>query len=320
MSRVPLGNQGVSRILGLEEGNLPGVHLSLLTKSKQACLVRLASLNQNKMEHRQMLGMGVESETAMRCHWGQKINIKSFVQSFSRTLWVMDVRAENHGHPHQKLRFSVALVMGRNILPNGRPGVRVRSVRGRSRPKSLCLCCFSCLSHYLRALFLERRDGQTLNIVFETACSRTAMAQVDLGWWNLWWIWQCHFSVSSKPTRICTAIPSEGVQIWLCACSYMAGHYPSILMTGHIGTNTPKFVPPRWGRPPFDPTQTRQPVQIRLCVWSLLKFYDGKQTKGFWRWELSDRVSPCSGAAMDPLKLPWISPFHVVWCTETKFH
>ena len=27
-------------------------------------------------------------------------------------------------------------------------------------------------------------------------------------------------------------------------------------MTGHIGTSTPKFVPPRWGRPPFDPTQT----------------------------------------------------------------
>ena len=29
-----------------------------------------------------------------------------------------------------------------------------------------------------------------------------------------------------------------------------------LVMTGHIGTNTPKFVPPRWGRPPFDPTQT----------------------------------------------------------------
>ena len=39
--------------------------------------------------------------------------------------------------------------------------------------------------------------------------------------------------------------------------------------TSHIGTNTPKFVPPRWGRPPFDPTQTG------LCkfgwVWSSLK-------------------------------------------------
>ena len=27
-------------------------------------------------------------------------------------------------------------------------------------------------------------------------------------------------------------------------------------MTGHIGTKTPKFVPHRWGRPRFDPTQT----------------------------------------------------------------
>ena len=27
-------------------------------------------------------------------------------------------------------------------------------------------------------------------------------------------------------------------------------------MTGHIGTNTPKFVPPRWGRLRVDPTQT----------------------------------------------------------------
>ena len=71
-----------------------------------------------------------------------------------------------------------------------------------------------------------------------------------------------HPSASSKTTRICTApfewgqsavVPSAGVQIWSCVCSYMAGHYPGILMTGHIGTNTPKFVPPRWGRPRFDP-------------------------------------------------------------------
>ena len=50
----------------------------------------------------------------------------------------------------------------------------------------------------------------------------------------------------------------------------MAGHYPGILLTGHIGKNTPKFVPPRWGRPLFDPTQTG------LCkfgwVWSSLTF------------------------------------------------
>ena len=36
-----------------------------------------------------------------------------------------------------------------------------------------------------------------------------------------------------------------------CVCSYMAGHYPGILMTGHIGTNTPKFVTPRRGRRPL---------------------------------------------------------------------
>ena len=54
----------------------------------------------------------------------------------------MDVRAENRGRPHQKVRFSAAPVMGRNFLTQGRPGVRVRNVRGKSGPKSLCLCCF----------------------------------------------------------------------------------------------------------------------------------------------------------------------------------
>ena len=49
--------------------------------------------------------------------------------------------------------------------------------------------------------------------------------------------------------------PARGYKFG-CVCSYMAGHYPGILMTGHIWTNTPKFVPPRRGRPPFDPTQT----------------------------------------------------------------
>ena len=68
-----------------------------------------------------------------------------FVQSFSTTLRVMDVRAENRGRPHQKVRFSAAPVMGRNFLTPGHPGVRVRNVRGKSGPKSLCLCCFSSL-------------------------------------------------------------------------------------------------------------------------------------------------------------------------------
>ena len=35
-----------------------------------------------------------------------------------------------------------------------------------------------------------------------------------------------------------------------------AGHEDVGVVTGHIGTNIPKFLPPRWGRPRFDPTQT----------------------------------------------------------------
>ena len=50
----------------------------------------------------------------------------------------------------------------------------------------------------------------------------------------------------------------------------MAGHEDARVVTGHIGTNTPKFVTPRLGRPPLDPTQTG------LCkfgwVWSALIF------------------------------------------------
>ena len=75
--------------------------------------------------------------------------------------------------------------------------------------------------------------------------------------------------LSRVKARLC---PARGHKFG-CVCSYVAGHYPGILMTSHIGTNTPKFVPPRWGRPRFDPTQTG------LCkfgwVWSSLKL--GKQ-------------------------------------------
>ena len=54
----------------------------------------------------------------------------------------MDVRAENRGRPDQKVRFPAAPVVGRNFLTPGRSGVRVKNVRGKSGPKSLCLCCF----------------------------------------------------------------------------------------------------------------------------------------------------------------------------------
>ena len=63
-----------------------------------------------------------------------------------------------------------------------------------------------------------------------------------------------------------------------CVCSYMAGHEDSWVVTGHIGTNTPKFVPPRWGRPPFDPTQTGCCANSVVGVWSSLR-YTQKMTK-----------------------------------------
>ena len=75
---------------------------------------------------------------------GQKINANVFGTKLSTTLRVMDVRAEHHGRPRQKVRFPAAPVVGRNFLTPGHPGVRVRNVRGKSGPKSLCLCRFVC--------------------------------------------------------------------------------------------------------------------------------------------------------------------------------
>ena len=54
----------------------------------------------------------------------------------------------------------------------------------------------------------------------------------------------------------------------------MAGHEDAGVVAGHIGTNTPKFAPPRRGRPRFDPTQTG------LCtfgwIWSAPILYSEK--------------------------------------------
>ena len=62
--------------------------------------------------------------------------------------------------------------------------------------------------------------------------------------------------------------PARGYK-FACVCSYMAGHEDAGVMTGHIGTNTPKFAPCRQGRPPSDPTQTG--LCKFGCVWSALK-------------------------------------------------
>ena len=58
-------------------------------------------------------------------------------QSFSTTLRVMEVRAENHRRPHQIVRFPAALLVGRNWLTPGHPGVRVRNVRRKSGPRNV---------------------------------------------------------------------------------------------------------------------------------------------------------------------------------------
>ena len=72
--------------------------------------------------------------------------------------------------------------------------------------------------------------------------------------------------------------PTRGYKFG-CVCSYMAGHEDVRVVAGHIGTNTPKFVPPRWGRPPFDPTQKG------LCkfgwVWSSLCWL----SCSLWSWD-----------------------------------
>ena len=72
-------------------------------------------------------------------------------------------------------------------------------------------------------------------------------------------------SASSKPTtefaQPCLSraqgrsSPARGYKFG-CVCSYMAGVSHTYVMAGHIGINTPKFVPSRWGWPPWDPTQS----------------------------------------------------------------
>ena len=53
---------------------------------------------------------------------GQTINANSFVQIFPRTLRVMDVRAENRGRPHQKVRFFCGLGDGEKLFDPGASG------------------------------------------------------------------------------------------------------------------------------------------------------------------------------------------------------
>ena len=70
-----------------------------------------------------------------------------FIQSFSATFRVMDVRPEN--------AFSCSPVVGRNFLTPGHPRVRVRNVRKKLGPKNWCLCRFSSLTVSLVAQTLH---------------------------------------------------------------------------------------------------------------------------------------------------------------------
>ena len=106
-----------------------------------------------------------------------------FVQSFSKTLRVMDVRAENRGRPQQKVRFSAAPVTGRNFLTQGRPGVRVRNVRGKSGPKSLCLCCFSSLiiQKHFKTVTVTVILGNLIQMTFKTVIGNQWKWRGDCG-------------------------------------------------------------------------------------------------------------------------------------------
>ena len=54
----------------------------------------------------------------------------------------MDVRAENRGRPHQKVRFPAAPVVGRNFLTPGHSGVRVKNVPREIRAKKFMFMLF----------------------------------------------------------------------------------------------------------------------------------------------------------------------------------
>ena len=81
---------------------------------------------------------------------GQKINANFVCTKFFDN-------PSGHGHPRRKSwtsapksAFSCGPGGGRNFLTPGHPGVRVRNVRGKSGPESLCLCCFSSLRSLVR--------------------------------------------------------------------------------------------------------------------------------------------------------------------------
>ena len=111
----------------------------------------------------------------------------------------MDVRAENRGRPHQKVSFPAAPVAGRNFLTPGHPGVRVGNVRGKSGPKSLCLCFFF-FPDYKHLFFAIHQDFELsiFNLqmylenpkhdLFEAAAAGPAQPEPAFGWVLIGWV------------------------------------------------------------------------------------------------------------------------------------
>ena len=64
----------------------------------------------------------------------------------------MDVRAENRGRPHQKVRFPAAPVVGEKFLTPGHPGVRVRMSAGNPDQKIYVYAVFSSLKTIPRTI------------------------------------------------------------------------------------------------------------------------------------------------------------------------
>ena len=82
--------------------------------------------------------------------WGQKLSETFSAQSFSGTLRVTDVCAENRGRPRQKVGFPAVPVTGRNLLTTKHLGTRVWTSAGKSSPKSLSLCYLDSRRLYCR--------------------------------------------------------------------------------------------------------------------------------------------------------------------------
>ena len=71
---------------------------------------------------------------------GQKINANVFVRSFQRTLRVLDVRAENRGRPHRKVRFFCGPGVGEKLFDPGASGRKGQECPREIRTEKFYVC------------------------------------------------------------------------------------------------------------------------------------------------------------------------------------